>query len=206
MNVTGNSQFRLGHAGIVSTQDLLTSALLGGNNEATFNFADFNTTVTAAIEKTIGTLDAGLWPPKTPAPVLVIHEEELRKRCSDLLGAPGNFDRVVREATTVLEDRIRHRPPFQVLAKVIPHSGEQTGQNLINKLFNPDIPVLSRSSDKLGRIAFRNILVGVVSYLRNPYHHRLDDATEWSWAWSTVGLIDRLLSDVEIVLCPAPPL
>lgn len=80
------------------------------------NFHPFYSFVTAALEKAIGTLEAGLWPPKTPAPVLVIHDAELRQRCADLLGAPGNYDRVVREATTVLEDRIRRRPPFEVLA------------------------------------------------------------------------------------------
>ncbi|MBM3941868.1 MAG: hypothetical protein FJ316_02880 [SAR202 cluster bacterium] len=122
--------------------------------------------------------------------------EELRKRCADLLNAPGNYDRVVREATTILESRIRSRPPIEVLAKAIPNSSERQGENLVNKLTNPDNPMLSISSDKAVRIAFRNMLVGVVSYLRNPYHHRLDDTTEWSWTWSTVGLIDKLLTDI----------
>jgi hypothetical protein len=197
VKVTGNSQFRLGHSGIVSRKDLLASALLGGNNELSFNFADFNEPVTAAIEKTIGTLDAGLWPPEAPTPLLVIKDEELRRRCSDLLSSPGTYDRVIREATTVLEDRIRRSPPFDVLTRRIPQSADQTGDNLVNQLFAPDHPVLSISSDKGRRIAFHRMLLGVVSYLRNHYHHQLDATTEWSWAWSIVGLIDQLLTDIE---------
>ena len=195
LKVIGNSQITevsLGRRTTVSTKDLLRTALLGGAN-----LHDYHARVDAVVQSAIGTLEAGLWPPKRPTPVLVIHDAELRQRCSDLLGAPGNYDRVVREATTVLEDRLRRCPPFDVLAKVIPNAADQTGDNLVNKLFNPDTPVLSISSDKTKRIAFRNILVGVVSYLRNPSHHRLDDATEWSWAWSTVGLIDKLLADVD---------
>ncbi|MSQ06227.1 MAG: hypothetical protein EXR54_09715 [Dehalococcoidia bacterium] len=68
---------------------------------------------------------------------------------------------------------------------------------MVNKLLNPGSPILSISGDKARRVAFRNLLVGWFSYLRNPCHHRLDDSTEWSWAWSTVGLIDKLLSDFD---------
>ena len=194
LKVRPNSQITeiiQGRRTTLSTKDLLPTALLDYDN-----MLHCHARVDAVVQTAIGTLDAGLWPPKTPTPVLVIHDTELRQRCSDLLGAAGNYDRVVREATIVLEDRIRRCPPFAVLAKAIPNAADQTGDNLVNKLFNADTPVLSVSSDKTKRIAFRNILVGVVSYLRNPSHHRLDDATEWSWAWSTVGLVDKLLADV----------
>ena len=36
-----------------------------------------------------------------------IQDPELKERCSDILSAAGNFDRVVNQATQVLEDRIR---------------------------------------------------------------------------------------------------
>ncbi len=75
--------------------------------------------------------------------------------------------------------------------------GQLFSKNLINRVFSVDDPALSVSDDRVRRIAIRNILVGVVSYLRNPYHHRLDDQTEWSWAWSAVGLIDKLLTDID---------
>ena len=195
MKATGNSQFWLDVGARISTKEMLITVLSGDTQRIT---AKFTSIFTRVVRNAIGTLEAGLWPPKTPIPVLVIHDNELCERCADLLRAPSNYDRVIREATTVLEDRIKHRVPSDVLAQRIPHIKDQTGDNLVNQLFSPDRPVLSISDDKTVRIALHRILLGVVSYLRNPYHHTLDDKTEWSWAWSAVGLIDRLLSDVEV--------
>ena len=115
----------------------------------------------------------------------------------DLLMAPGSYDRVIREATVVLEHRMRNKVPHEVLARLIPNSADQTGENLVNRLFSPDEPQLVFSSDRSRRIAFHRMLLGIVSYLRNPYHHEIDPSTDWSWAWSAVGLIDRVLADVE---------
>ncbi|HEX76881.1 MAG TPA: hypothetical protein G4O03_00460 [Dehalococcoidia bacterium] len=181
----------------VSHRDLLSTALLGGNNEMPHNFRDFKAAVTTLLNRALGAIEAGLWPPKQPIPVLVIKDAELEGRCSDLLRAPGYYDRVIREATTVLENRIRSRVPHERLARLIPSSADQTGENLVNKLFSPDNPVLVISTKKHERIAFHRIMLGIVSYLRNPYHHQLDPSTEWSWAWSTVGFVDRLLADIE---------
>ena len=196
VKVEGNSTISLstlrGRRSVLN-RDLLPTALLMGYE----NLREYREPATATLERTIGMLEAGLWPPKTPTPVLVIRDDQLRERCADLLSAPGSYDRVVREATTVLEDRISSRPPFEVLAKLIPHTADQTGDNLVNRLFSPDHPILSISDDRTKRIAFHRILLGVVSYLRNPYHHGLDAETAWSWAWSSVGLIDKLLADIE---------
>ena len=145
----------------------------------------------------LGTIETGLWLPSEPTPVLVIKDVELRRRCSDLLRAPGAYDRVIREATTVLEDRIRNKPLHETLARLIPNAAEQTGEKLVNRLFSPGDPVLVISSERHEQVAFHRILLGIVSYLRNPSHHRLDASTEWSWAWCIVGFIDRLLYDIE---------
>ena len=109
LEVLGEGSFGLGHSGTVSRRDLLPSALMGGNNEARPNFREFSAAVTSSLERTLGTLEAGLWPPNEPTPLLVIKDTELRDRCTDLLAAPGNYDRVIREATVVLEDHIRHK-------------------------------------------------------------------------------------------------
>lgn len=186
-----------GYRAAIAHKDLLATSLLGGNNELPHNFRDYNDPITSLINRAIGALEAGLWPPKEPRPILIIRDNELRDRCSDLLSAPGNYDRVIREATTVLENRIRNKCPHDLLSRLIPQSSDQTGENLINKLFSPDNPVLSVSSEKAKRLALYRILLGAFSYLRNPYHHNLDPNTEWSWAWSIVGLVDRLLADVE---------
>lgn len=201
LEILGDSNFAIGslvYRMQLSRRDLISASLLGGNNELPHNFRDYNALVTSTLNKAIGAIESGLWPPQEPRPILVIKDDELRSRCSDLLTAPGNYDRVIREATTVLEDRIRTKCPYDLLSRLIPQSADQIGENLVNKLFSPDNPVLIISSQKHMRIAFHRILLGLFSYLRNPYHHSLDSTTEWSWAWSTVGFIDRILSDIEI--------
>ena len=195
--VRGNLRHNLDNRQTTTTRHLLIAALLGGNNAMVHNFRGSYALVTASVQGAIGTLEADLWSPGGPEPTLSIRDTELRERCFDLLSAAGNFDRVVREATLVLEDRIRRKPPHDVLAQLIPRSADLTLENMVNHLFSPDRPVLSVSNDRQKRIALHRILLGVTSYLRNEYHHELDDETEWSWAWSTVGLMDRLLLEVD---------
>ena len=200
LDIVGDSTFVIssfGRSMNIALRYLLSSALMGGNNELTHNFYDYKAPVLSVLNRALGIIDSGLWPPKEPKPILIIHDDELRNRCADLLGAPGAFDRVIREATTILENRMRSKPSHETLSRLIPNSSDQTGENLVNKLLSPDNPVLVISSDKGRRVAFYKILIGAFSYLRNPYHHKIDPTTEWSWAWSTVGFIDRLLSDVD---------
>jgi len=136
-----------------------------------------------------------LFEPETPTPVLAVHDEELRGRTADLLTAAGNYDRVIREATTILEDRIRRKVPFDDLAKLIPNAADQSGDELVNRLLNPSNPVIAFGDRPTQTRLFR-MLGAVVAYLRNPSHHTIDDRVEWSWAWSVVGLIDQLLENI----------
>jgi len=129
-------------------------------------------------------------------PVLMIKDDELRTRTSDLLSAPGYYDRVLREATTILEHRIRSKVPFEDLAKLIPNAAEQTGDTLVNKLFNAREPFVV-CGDRHQQAGVFRILGGVLGYLRNPSHHSIDDDTAWSWAWSVVGLVDQLLDVID---------
>lgn len=128
-------------------------------------------------------------------PVLTIKDIELRRRTSDLLSAPGQYDRVLRESTTILEDRIRGKVPFEDLAKIFPNAADQTGDSLINKLFSPNKPVVVYG-DRQEQTQLSRMLGGVLAYLRNPSHHSIDNDVEWSWAWSVVGLVDQLLDDI----------
>ncbi len=201
LEILGDAIFAFGSGwqrSTISLRDLLAASSLGGNNEMPHNFQNYEALATSALNKAIGAIEAGLWPPKDLTPVLIIKDDELRSRCFDLLQAPDNYDRVIREATTVLENRLRSKPPHALLAQLIPNAADQMGNNLVNKLLSPNNPVLVISSEKPKQLAFHQIMLGAVSYLRNPYHHSLDPYTEWSWAWSTVGFIDRLLSDIEI--------
>lgn len=97
----------------------------------------------------------------------------------------------------VLEDRLRNRISHDRLTELIPDSAKQTGDNLVNTLLAPAKPVLSINTDTRERAAFHKIMVGAFAYLRNPFHHRLSDTTEWSWSWSIVGLIDHLLHELD---------
>lgn len=197
LEVLGDASFHSAHSGRISRADLLPTALMGGNNEMSHNFRDFGAAVTSSVGRALGTLEAGLWPANERKPVLLINDDELRSRCEDLLAAAGNYDRVIREATVVLEDRLRRKIGHDALARLIPNAADQTGENLVNRLLSPDNPALTFSSERSKQIGLHRILLGVVSYLRNPSHHRLDTSTEWSWAWATVGLVDRLLADVD---------
>ena len=181
----------------LSVSELLFSALLSTDYEMDTNIIEYLTVITSILNTAIGTVEAGLWPRKEVSPVLIIKDEELKGRCSDLLAAQKHYDRVFREATTILEDRIRNSCPHDVLSQLIPNSADQTGENLVNKIFAPKSPVLSISSDEKKRLVFYKILLGVFAYFRNPFHHSIDSETEWSWAWSVVGLVDILLTDIK---------
>ena len=202
VNILGHTSFIIGTPAVgtqreIALSDLIANAILGGNNEMLHNFRDFAAVIPAAINKAIGEIEAGKWPPKEPQPVLIINENELPACCIDLLTAPGNYDRAIREATVILENRIRNKCPHETLSRLIPLAADQTGDNIINKLFSPDKAILIISNDRNKRIAFHKILLGINAYLRNPSHHTVDPNTEWSWAWSIIGLIDQLLSEIE---------
>jgi hypothetical protein len=193
-DVGPSTTFRLSNLGVVGISAILPTAIAGGNNEESVNFYIIKNAAIASLNHAIGKIDAGLWP---KIPTLLIHDRELRERCADLLKAPQYYDRVIREATSILENRIRTKPSHEILSRIIPNSNDQQGRNLIDKLLNPDNPILLIDSDKNIRVKFRDILVGVMSYLRNPFHHKIDDQTTWSWAWSTVGFIDGLLNEID---------
>lgn len=130
-------------------------------------------------------------------PVLPIRDQTLRKRCLDLLKAPGSFDRVINQATLVLEARLRDSVPYEKLCEVIPEAKDHIGESLANKLLSPSKPVVVISEKSNERVAFHKMVVGIIAYLRNASHHYLDDKTEWSLAWSVVGVIDSILSELE---------
>jgi hypothetical protein len=41
------------------------------------------------------------------------------------------------------------------------------------------------------------MMIGIISYLRNPSHHSLNDDIDWAFAWSLVGLVDSLLYELD---------
>lgn len=179
----------------ITFRQALAYSLTGNIPDEHQKFLESNIELT--LNEAIGNIVNGTIPTREIQPVLPIMNEDLRKRCMDLLNAPGSFDRVIREATVVLEHRLRAKISHERLSEVIPSSAEQIGESLANKLLSPSNPVIVVSEDKLERVAFLKMIQGVFAYLRNSSHHSLDDKTKWSLAWSVVGLIDSLLIELD---------
>ena len=153
--------------------------------------------VIRTLNESIGNIENDTIPLRKIEPVLPIKDSELKSRCLPLLRSPGKFDTSVREATLILENRLRNSLEPERLATMIPESANLTFENVINALLNPSAPILIVSTEKKERAAFQRIMLGVCSYLRNPFHHMIDDSVEWSWAWSIIGLIDHLLFELS---------
>jgi hypothetical protein len=45
---------------------------------------------------------------------------------------------------------------------------------------------------------------GIFAYWRNPFHHKLNDKTELTLAWSVVGVIDSILAEINASSVVAP--
>ncbi|HEX9791835.1 MAG TPA: TIGR02391 family protein [Kiloniellales bacterium] len=119
-----------------------------------------------------------------------ISDSELRDRCSDLLTAQGKFDRVINQATQVLEDRIRTK------------SGDQrskAGVSLINAVLksDPSETILKVSDDGGEQEGFTNICRGIMQGFRNQTHHRLSDNFSREDALKFCGFVDNLLQIIE---------
>ena len=180
----------------ISFHETLGFTLMKGASENQF-WGDAKEYVIRIINEAIGSIENNTILSEGIEPVLPIKNETLRRRCLDLLEAPGNFDRVINQATQVLEARLRDSVSYEKLCEVIPEAKEHIGEPLANKLLSPNKPVIVISDKQTERVAFHKMVVGIIAYLRNPSHHFLDDKTEWSLAWSVVGVIDSILSELE---------
>ena len=115
-----------------------------------------------------------------------IKDEELKSRCADILSAPNNFDRVINQATQVLEDRIRTKSGL---------GRSFVGINLINKALNSDssksVLVASENNDE--HEGFCHICRGIMLAFRNPTHHYISDSFKREDALKFTAFIDNLL-------------
>ena len=153
-------------------------------------------TLDSVLNRAIGKVKSDLWPTSEVAPKLDIADEELASRCLPMLTGDDNADTVIREATTILEDRIRNKPSHKYLSKLMPDSANQSGEKMADKLFAPKNPVILVSTDEGERRGVFMYLKGIFAYPRNVTHHKISDSLEKSWAWSVVGTIDHILGVV----------
>jgi hypothetical protein len=116
----------------------------------------------------------------------LVKDEELRGRCKDLLMASRHFDRVFREATTVLDDRLKR---ISGIAKMKP-------ADLVGKALNPDPQkaVIHISSDKAEQEGFFNICKGMMLSFRDSTHHVLSENFTREDALKFCGFVDSILA------------
>lgn len=126
-----------------------------------------------------------------------IHDKELRDRCLDLLGADSKYDRVINQATQVLEDRVRTK------AKL---TDRLEGVRLINAALNPDSnkTVLKVSNDPDEQQGFCDMCRGIMLAFRNPTHHYLTDKIMREEAFKVCAFIDTLLPLIERATVSTP--
>lgn len=116
----------------------------------------------------------------------IIQDDELRDRCADLIKRPRNHDRVFREATTILEYRIR------TLSGI---NQRMNPQALIGKAVAPDPTraVLIVSSDPSEQEGFFKVCSGIEAAFRNRTHHEISNKLTRYDAIKFCGFIDSLL-------------
>lgn len=116
----------------------------------------------------------------------LIEDDELRDRCKDLLKAPRNHDRVLREATTILEDRIRKLSGIKGMRPA----------DLVSKVINPDPTkaIIKISDEAFIQQGFHEICKGLVLAFRDAAHHKLSDKLLRQDALKFCGFIDSILA------------
>jgi uncharacterized protein (TIGR02391 family) len=122
---------------------------------------------------------------------VLLTDEELRSRCRDLLLRGRHLDRAVREAATVVEDRLRQRSG---LGK----DEERTRRGLIGRVLNPEpnkaIIVVSQEPDEQRGVF--ELCAGLVAGFGNKAHHTLSEV-DLGEALAMCGLANVLLRLVE---------
>ena len=116
----------------------------------------------------------------------LLRDSELHDRCRDLLTARKHYDRALREATTVLDDRL----------KKLSGISNMNPADLVGKVLNPDPAkaVIVLSAENREQEGFFLICKGLMQTARNTSHHKLTDAFTQADALSFCGFVDTLLA------------
>ncbi len=124
----------------------------------------------------------------------LLQDDELRDRCMDLLKARKHYDRAIREATTVLDDRLKK---LTGIRGMLP-------QDLIGKALNPDPAkaLLIVSDDRAEQEGLFSICKGLGLSFRNPTHHNLTNKFSQQDAMKFCGFIDTILALLQQARIP----
>lgn len=120
-----------------------------------------------------------------------IEDEELKKRCLDILSSKDAFDRVINQATLVLEDRIRK------IAKL--EKENLVGEALVSKAIaaKKENTILLFSDKPKTQESYSMLYKGILGTLRNPTHHFTDYACTREEALKCCAFIDYLLKELN---------
>jgi uncharacterized protein (TIGR02391 family) len=139
--------------------------------------------------------------PSRPAPEIaaigMLQDEQLRSRVADLLRANKHFDRAFREATTVLDSRIKKKSGIKRMNPV-PLVGKALSPN-------PDDAILVVSEERAEQEGVYSICKGLMLAFRDPTHHELNDKLTRNDAIKFCGFIDTVLALVDGAKVRLPP-
>jgi uncharacterized protein (TIGR02391 family) len=123
-------------------------------------------------------------------PSLIV-DDELRRRCEDLLAADSHYDRVVREACVILENRVRRATEAEK---------SLVGTSLMHQAFSPKGGTLRLSEVDSEQTGAMNVYSGVMAFFRNAAGHNVLDSYTQEDALRFVAFVDLLLGMVAEAL------
>jgi Protein of unknown function (Hypoth_ymh) len=147
-----------------------------------------------ATDSDLSTPDLSAIPHLIPLTEVKHLDSELWERCRFSLSSGGDdpkaWDKAVRTATVVLEERLRK------LGKTESINRNATGEGIVNIIFAGKNPVLAGKLDEKQLKSYRDLYAGMMAVFRNPYAHRIIDPSP-EVGGATIAFIDLLLKTLD---------